>query len=374
MRDVVILYGGKSGEHEVSLVSASSIVRNIDSEKTVHLVGIDRDGSWYLQNPAEVERIRRDPKAVLSIARDEAMRVSMIPGGGKSGGLRTASGAIPADAVFPVLHGTFGEDGTVQGLLEMAEIPYAGARVMSSAVSMDKEKTKEIWSHAGFPVVPWLCLKKSEWQNPETAGQFMTKAVQQFSWPLFVKPCCAGSSVGASKADNREELKTALAEAFLWDTKVLVERYIPAREIECSVTGNSCLEAPTTYALGEIIPSHEFYDYDAKYIDPDGAALCIPAKLSEEEALQVKELAVKAYSALDVSGFARIDFFIDRRDGKLYLNEINTIPGCTSISLFPGMCEAGGLSYPDLISLILRLAVEGFTESRALKTDRRKEA
>ncbi|MDR1748643.1 MAG: D-alanine--D-alanine ligase [Spirochaetaceae bacterium] len=369
--NIVILYGGKSGEHEVSLVSASSIVRNINRKKTVHLVGIDRDGCWYLQNPAETDRIRRDPEAILSITRDEKMRVSAVPGGGIAGGFRTAQGPLPCDAVFPVLHGTFGEDGTVQGLLDMAEIPYAGARVLSSAVSMDKEKTKEIWAYAGLPVVPWLCLRKSEWRDPERAERFMGEAEERFSWPLFVKPCSAGSSVGASKAGSREELKAALEEAFLWDNKALVEAYIPAREIECSVTGNSCNGIPAVYIPGEIIPSHEFYDYDAKYTDPDGAALCIPAKIPQEEIRRVQELAVKAYSALDVSGFARIDFFIDRRDGDIYLNEINTIPGFTSISMFPKMCEAGGLAYPDLIDMIIDLAVEDFGASRALRTDRR---
>lgn len=366
--NIALLFGGKSGEHEVSLVSATSIAKTIDTKKhSVILVGIDKNGSWYLQADAMLERVRTDSQAQLSVQADESRRVSVIPGGGAAGALYVAGKAIRADLVFPVLHGTYGEDGTVQGLLEMAGLPYVGGGVMASAIAMDKEKTKILWKAAGYPVVPYIALTASAWNDPSKGKTIVDAAVSDLSWPLFVKPACAGSSVGAAKASNRDELESRISEAFAWDDKILIEPFIPAREIECSVTGN---ERPKAYLPGEVIPTHEFYDYEAKYTDPNGAHFTIPAQMSDDELRAVKELAVKAYACLDLSGMARVDFFIDKRNGTLYLNEINTIPGFTPISMFPKMCAESGLPYGDLVQELFALALERFSRRNNLRTNR----
>lgn len=366
--NIAVIYGGKSGEHEVSLRSAASIIRNIPTRAhRVIAIAIDKSGAWFLQDDAELERVRNDPAAILSVNANPARRVSVIPGGGMTGAFDCAGEKIAVDAVFPVLHGTYGEDGTIQGLFEMAEVPYVGGGVMASALAMDKEKTKLIWQAAGLPIVPFVTIKMADWQNDLLKEEIIAKAERDLRWPLFVKPACAGSSVGAAKASNREELEKRVGEAFLWDDKIIVEPFIPAREIECSVTGN---EAPVAYTPGEIVPSHEFYDYDAKYLDPEGAALKIPADIDELLTKRVRQTAIQAYRALDLSGLSRVDFFIDRRNGSLYLNEINTIPGFTSISMFPKMCEASGLPYGDLVMKLLSLARARFDSRRNLRTNR----
>lgn len=366
--NIAVLFGGKSGEHEVSLLSATSIVRNIPKQgNAIVLIGIDKDGAWYLQDNSLLLAVQTSKDAILSIKIDASRRVSVIPGGGRAGALVCNGSAIPVDVVFPVLHGTFGEDGTIQGLFEMADLPYVGGGVMSSAVAMDKEKTKVIWQAAGLPVVPYVAIKRHEWLDTARRKELLAGAERSLGLPLFVKPVCAGSSVGAAKASNRAELDKRIEEAFAWDDKILIEPFIPAREIECSVTGN---EKPVAYTPGEIVPTHEFYDYDAKYTDPDGAALHIPADLDEKLMLRVRTLAVDAYRALDLSGLSRVDFFIDKRTGTLYLNEINTIPGFTSISMFPKMCEASGLPYEALVMHLLELAIARFTERQSLRTSR----
>ncbi len=372
--NIVLVYGGKSGEHEVSLLSCASVIRHIPAEGNhLSLIGIDRDGTWYLQESRVAESVRNNAETALTIDRNPARQVQIVPGGGCSGGLRCGDSPIPADVVFPVLHGTFGEDGTIQGLFEMAEIPYVGGGVMASSLAMDKEKTKLIWQQEGLPVVPFLALRSADWKtggspDSKTSRDAVCDTIQKkFPWPVFVKPARAGSSVGACKADNTDALCACLDEAFRWDTKVLVEPFISAREIECSVTGNG---RATAWEPGEIAPSHEFYDYEAKYIDPDGARLIIPAPLSEEEKNRVTNLACRAYEALDLDGFSRVDFFLDKKSGKLFLNEINTIPGFTHISMFPRMCEAAGLAYPDLIMHLLELARTRFAHSRQLRTIR----
>lgn len=366
--NIAVVFGGKSGEHEVSLLSASSIARNIPAAANrVYLIGITKSGAWYVQDDAELERIRNNPEAVLAIRESESTRVSVVPGGGCAGAFRCESGTIPVDAVFPVLHGSFGEDGTIQGLFEMADVPYVGGGVMASALAMDKEKAKVLWQAAGLPVVPFIAVKFSDWNNEAERRVLVQKAEKDLSYPLFVKPSCAGSSVGASKASNREELEKKAGEAFAWDDKIIIEPFVPAREIECSVTGN---EAPVAYTPGEIIPTHEFYDYDAKYTDPDGASLKIPADISEQTTKKVRQIAVQAYKTLDLSGLSRVDFFIDKRNDTLYLNEINTIPGFTSISMFPKMCEASGLPYGDLVMKLVHLAKARFDAKRNLRTSR----
>jgi D-alanine-D-alanine ligase len=351
MKQVAILFGGKSGEHEVSCRSAASILRYIDKAAfRPVLVGINRGGEFFLQ-PGYDPSVYPATLETLAIAEDETRRVFVAPGRGFfCGGEK-----IDIDIVFPVLHGTFGEDGTIQGLLECADLPYAGARVMASAVGFDKEKTKQVWLDAGLPVVPFLTIHRHEFASvDELQRTLLIRAIErQFPYPVFVKPACAGSSVGAGKASDRAELLAALDAALQWDTKALVEPFIPAREIECAILGNDQIEA---FGPGEIIPHHEFYDYEAKYSDPNGAEICVEAKLDEESAEKIRKIASAAYRALDCSGLARVDFFIDRENGEIALNEINTIPGFTSISMYPMMCEAGGIPYPELITRLLELA------------------
>ena len=365
---ITILYGGKSGEHEVSLVSAAYVARNIDTTKyIINLIGIDKDGKWYWQDQSELERIKEEPDSALQIKTD--FPVFIVPGGGKKQGLQVKnySGYVNlyTDIVFPVLHGTYGEDGTVQGLLEMAEIPYVGCTTLSSALTMDKEKTKAIWVGENLPVVPYTYLK-STWREDKIKEK-IEKFEKEYGFPAFVKPCCAGSSVGASKANDKKELQSAIKEAFRWDSKILLEKFIPAREIECSVMGNHEVFA---YGPGEIKPSHEFYDYDAKYNDPNGAALVIPAELDEETAEKIRLMAIKAFKVLDCSGLSRVDFFISKEDGAIMLNEINTMPGFTSISMFPKMCASGGIAYSDLIEKLCQLGIENFEQRHSLQTSR----
>lgn len=364
--NIAILYGGKSSEHEVSLVSASFVVRAIGNEHTVHLIGITKSGQWYIQSQELLAHIRKDSSAVLTITPNKTMQVSVIPGGGHEKGLSVNGTPLKTDVVFPVLHGSFGEDGTIQGLFEMADIPYVGGGVLASSAAMDKEKAKIIWQYEHLPIVPFRCVRNIQWNNQKERNSIIIQVEKELEYPLFIKPCRVGSSVGAGKADNRVELLQKVQEAFLWDNKVLIETCITAREIECSVTGNDdCV----VYAPGEVIPSHEFYDYDAKYIDIDGAQLKIPADIDGEQVKIIRDIARKAYQALDLTGLARIDFFIDKKTKKIYLNEVNTIPGFTSISMFPKMCEASGLPYKELVLHLLELAIERFKTSRQIRTN-----
>ncbi len=375
--NVVLLYGGRSGEHDISIISCSAVARMVGANHSVKLISIDRDGKWYLQDDSVLENLKKNPDAKLEINADPKNAVSVIPGG-KSEGAFTAGGkAIPADVVFPVLHGTNGEDGTVQGLLEMAMVPYVGCGVFSSAATMDKIQTKILWEHAGLPVVPYICLTRADINDGKRYDSLVDSAISSMGFPLFVKPCSAGSSDGASKACNAKELSVALMEAFLWDNKVLIEKAIDAREIECSVTGNSVtadFDKPSTllqaYGPGEIVPTHTFYDYDAKYNDPDGAALKIPALLDEEKLNYIRETAKKAYRTVDASGLSRVDFFIDKKTGEIYLNEINTIPGFTSISMFPKMCESEGLGFTALLDKLFDEAICRYSARENLRTER----
>ncbi|MCR5612858.1 D-alanine--D-alanine ligase family protein [Treponema sp.] len=360
MTTVAIIYGGKSSEHEVSLVSASGVVRNINREKyNVELIGIATNGKWYKAPESELERIISDETATLKVYEEQKNLVTVVPAGGVNC-FECNSKLIKADVVFPVVHGQFCEDGTLQGLLDICDIPYVGCGCMASGVTMDKEKTKAVWRDAGLPVVPSVLITRTELLDSKKYDQIFEGAIKQLGLPLFVKPCNAGSSVGASKASNPKEFSMALLEAFNYDNKVLIEKAINAREIECSVTGLSTCESEDNpvsvckaYIPGEIVPNHEFYDYDAKYNDPEGAALKIPANLSEDEVKNIQDIAVKAYRAVDASGLSRVDFFIDKDNGAIYLNEINTLPGFTPISMFPKMCGASGLKYSDLIEYLL---------------------
>jgi D-alanine-D-alanine ligase len=361
LRSIAILYGGKSGEHEVSLVSALSIVRHLDKKEfDPILIGIAKNGAFFLQDGKVLEAALKPESKKLGLSTDPDARVFIAP----SDGFYCRGKKLAVDLVFPVLHGSFGEDGTIQGLLDTANLPYAGAPVLGSALGMDKEKAKAVWMQAGLPVVPYACVRAFEFADKDARSRALADIESKWNYPLFVKPASTGSSVGAAKAKDRTELEKNIAAALEWDMKALVEPFVRAREIECSVTGN---DLPKAYVPGEIVSRHEFYDYDAKYIDPNGAELLIPAKLSAGELERVRELAVKAYASLDCAGFSRVDFFLDLDSGQLLLNEINTIPGFTSISMFPKMCEAGGLEYSDLIKELARLALERFEARAAIR-------
>jgi D-alanine-D-alanine ligase len=281
-----------------------------------------------------------------------------VPGGGRKGGLAFENDRriemLPCDVVFPVLHGSFGEDGRIQGLLDCADLPFVGAAVLGSALGMDKEKAKLLWQQAGLPVVPFIAKRGFELASEEAEDRLRREVGSRFGYPAFVKPASAGSSVGATKVEGPDALLPAIRTALAWDEKVLVEPFVAAREIECSVLGNEILSA---FTPGEVVPSHEFYDYEAKYLDPKGARLEIPAPITDDQAEKVKALAVAACTALEIGGMARVDFFIDRESGEVLLNEVNTIPGFTSISMYPKMCEVGGLPYPQLISRLAELAI-----------------
>ena len=374
---IAVIYGGRSGEHEVSLISAAAIVNGIKKEHKVILIGITKEGKWYLQPDSEYKRICKDTKAVLTITKDESKAVTIVPAGGKNAFLAGGK-PLDIDVVFPALHGTYGEDGTIQGLFEMADIPYVGCTTMSSALTMDKEKTKLIWQSVGLPVVPYVCVKRSVILDNVVYDSVIEETEKELGYPMFVKPCCAGSSNGASKANNRKELNMAVTKAFKWDDKILIEKSLNnAREIECSVTGNSVtypadseVEEVTAYIPGEIVPNHDFYDFDAKYNDPDGANLLIPAELSENDLEKIRKTACAAYKVLDATGLSRVDFFIDRESKAVYLNEINTLPGFTPISMFPKMCNAAGLKFEDLVELLIKEAVARYEAHSKLNTSR----
>lgn len=349
MENIVILYGGKSGEHEVSLRSAASVLQNLDKSKySVHLIGVSKEGLWFYQTDPESYL----DEEVLPLKTDYP--ASIQPGRG----FFVNGEEIKCDVVFPVVHGTQGEDGAIPGLLEVAEKAYVGSGILGSSLSLDKEKVKKIWESEGIPVVPYTAFNKIDKIDYDSV-------IQQLSLPIFVKPARTGSSVGVSKAENIKELKSAVKKAFLFDSKVILESSIDAREIECSVIGNYIAKA---YVPGEIRPKHhKFYDYDAKYIDPDGAQLIIPAEAPEAVLNEIKEIAETAYLLAEARGMSRVDFFLDKNNGKIYLNEINTIPGFTSISMFAKMCEAGGLTYSKLLDELITLAKELFKERESLK-------
>ena len=375
--NIAIIYGGRSGEHEVSLISAAAIARGVEKSNNIVLIGISKNGKWYLQDNSELERINKDSSSSLKIEEKEENLISIIPGNEKNA--FTVNGKpLEIDVVFPALHGTYGEDGTIQGLFEMADIPYVGCTHISSAITMDKEKTKMIWQSVGLPVVPYVCMKRFVMMDSVLYDAFIEETEKELGYPMFVKPCCAGSSNGASKANNKKELGFAIMEAFQWDDKVLIEKSInDAREIECSVTGNSITGLPESetedviaYIPGEIAPSHDFYDFDAKYNDPDGAQLLIPAELSENDLEKIRKTAMAAYKTLDATGLSRVDFFIDKDTKEVYLNEINTMPGFTPISMFPKMCDAAGLDFTNLINLLVEQALEKYKSKQKLQTSR----
>lgn len=360
---VGVIFGGRSGEHEISLRSARSVVSAIDRRLyDLSLIGIDPFGRWRLLDEATFERLTAGALPSLGGAGDEVL----LPAAPVSGGLvrAAAPGATAAsvDVVFPVLHGTFGEDGCIQGLLELADIPYVGAGVLGSAVGMDKIVQKRLLGAAGIPIVPFLGTSRAELdRNPQLIAEW----VAAIGFPVFVKPANMGSSVGVTKVTGFEGLPGAVAEALLYDNKLLVEKGLDAREIECAVLGN---DDPQASVPGEIRPSADYYSYAAKYIDESGADLLIPAPLSEAQASEVRELSVQVFRTLDCAGLARVDFLLERNTGAIYLNELNSLPGFTTISMYPKLWEASGIPYPQLITRLLELALERHAQKRQLKT------
>ena len=353
---VGILFGGRSGEHEVSLTSAASVLKALDSKRyEVVPIGITREGKWLLGSAAD-----KLLPGVLENGR--AVAPSVDPSGPQliplSAELSPPGRQVPeVDVIFPVLHGTFGEDGTVQGLLELAGVPYVGAGVLGSAAGMDKDIMKKLFRDAGLPVVPWLVVLRGEWEKEP--ARVARRIGREIRYPLFVKPANLGSSVGISKVRQARELSAAMNLAASFDRKILVEKAVDAREIECSVLGN---DRPEASVAGEVIPVNEFYDYEAKYVK-EGSELIIPARLNARQMEQVQQFSIRAFQAVDCAGMARVDFLLDRKKGKLFVNEINTIPGFTPISMYPKLWEASGLPYPRLVNRLIELAFERHREN-----------
>jgi D-alanine-D-alanine ligase len=386
---VGILFGGRSGEHEVSLLSAASVLNAIDKKKyEVVPIGITRQGRWVtaahaerlLQGkPPETPEPRHlragDPEATASaavLARGEGVVVPPMPGENHASlmpfetdahELPAAVNAVDVDIIFPVLHGTFGEDGTIQGLLELADIAYVGAGVLGSAAGMDKDVMKRLFRDAGLPLVKHVTVLRSQWrEQPKKVRKQIESALQ---YPVFVKPANLGSSVGISKVHDSSELPAAMDEAARFDRKLVIEQGVggakaKAREIECSVLGN---DKPIASVPGEIVPIKEFYDYDAKYL-VEGSESIIPAKVGKAKQKEVQQLAVAAFQAVDCAGLARVDFLMDPRTQKMFVNEINTMPGFTSISMYPKMWAATGLSYPELMDRLIQLGMDRHAEKK----------
>jgi D-alanine-D-alanine ligase len=365
MLRIGILYGGRSGEHEVSLCSAASVLSALDKKKyEVVAIGIDRDGRWYVQREPEIID-DKDFGKVLKLRKEGNWLVNHFEKNNKLYLYDTESKReVYVDVVFPVVHGIFCEDGTIQGLLELAVVPYVGADVIGSAVGMDKDVSKRLLKEAGIPIVSWITLSREQWEREQSC--VINSIVDRIGFPLFVKPSNAGSSVGIKKVKGEDMLQESIAHAFLYDRKILIEKAIDCREIECSVIGN---HSPEASVLGEVIPRHEFYSYEAKYIDPNGAELKIPAQVDESLALKIRETAIEGYKILCCSGMARVDFFLENNSEKFYLNEINTIPGFTSISMYPKLWEKTGMQYNKLIDKLIQLSIERHKEKREIKTD-----
>ena len=356
---VSILFGGKSAEHEVSLQSAKNIVEAIDKDKyDVILIGIDKNGQWYLNEASRFLLHAENPKLIALNRSSE--HVALVPKDNRNQlvNLSSRESLGPIDVVFPVLHGPFGEDGTVQGLLKLFNVPFVGASVLGSAIGMDKDVMKRLLRDAGIPIPDFLVFHKESIDEID-----FEQVKKQLGLPLFIKPANLGSSVGIHKVKDESRFMPAILDAFQYDVKILIEEYIKGREIECSVLGN---ENPIVSIPGEIIPQHEFYSYEAKYIDEKGASLEIPAKLSPEIIKQIQDVALRAFKALCCEGMARVDFFL-RNEKEIFVSEINTIPGFTKISMYPKLWEASGIPYTELIDKLIQLALERFEREKKIK-------
>ncbi|HET6963094.1 MAG TPA: D-alanine--D-alanine ligase family protein [Terriglobia bacterium] len=358
---VALLFGGKSGEHEVSLRSAASILKALDREKYhVIPIGITKDGQW-----------RSDPKFLEAafpeiLSHGRPVLLPPDPLGNSLMQLLSDSKAIgnqaKIDVVFPALHGTYGEDGTIQGLLDMANLPYVGAGVLGSSVGMDKDVMKRLLQHAGLPIVDFLMVLDHQWEGKKEAVR--SAIGEKLGYPCFVKPANLGSSVGISKVKNAAALDSAMDLAAQYDRKIVIEKGLDVREIECSVLGN---DDPIASLPGEIVPSNEFYDYESKYLD-ESSRLLIPAPLEESQTKAVQELATRTFLVTECSGLARVDFFLEKHTHQIYVNEINTLPGFTSISMYPKLWQATGLGYSELIDKLIQLAIERHQGRQSKKT------
>lgn len=357
---VGVLFGGQSGEHEVSLVSARAVMENLDQRKyEVVPIGITKSGRWLAgQQTLAALTAQADPKRLPAGAQPAAAggEAAEVPSPGAIVPVQATSplaATLPAlDVVFPVLHGPMGEDGTVQGLFELAGVPYVGCGVLAAAVGMDKAMMKAAFRSADLPQVPYVLVRRAEWKQAPDA--MLDRLENELRYPMFVKPANMGSSVGITRAVDRASLLDGLVTAFGYDRRVVVEQGVNAREIEISVLGNDDVE---TSVAGEVVPSNEWYDYEAKYLD-GASQIKIPALIDDDVAAQVRDMAIRAFRALDGAGLARVDFLLDRDSGALYLNEVNTMPGFTPISMYSQMWAASGVSYPELLDRLIALALE----------------
>lgn len=360
---VGLIFGGRSGEHEVSFCSASSIIKAIDKDKyTVVPIGITKEGRWISPGDSELalQSGRIEGKGTVTLLNNPSGTALVRIDNNQR--LDKSSTLEKLDVIFPVLHGPYGEDGTVQGLLELADIPYVGAEVAASAISMDKDLMKTIFQQKDLPILKWLTIKRKEWQKDKE--KILSIIQNNFEYPLFVKPTNLGSSVGITKVHKKEELDKAINLAASYDRKILIEEGLEeVREIECGVLGN---DEPQVSVVGEVRPAGEFYDYDSKYID-EKTQLIVPTDLPEEVSGKVQQIALLAFKAVDAAGMARIDFFVSKKENKIYLSEINTIPGFTSNSMYPRLWEASGIPYPELIDQLIQLALERHQDKKQNK-------
>ena len=363
---VGVIYGGRSGEHEVSVASAASVMQALDPQKyEVVPIGITHEGQWLAgADPRLLTSGSVSPQSADQ--QRDITRVTLTGDPTQHGLVAVGQGSQPAmgrlDVILPVLHGTYGEDGKLQGLLEMANLPYVGCGVLGSALGMDKEKAKLVLMASSLPVVEWETVMRRDVERD--VESVCARIESSFGYPVFVKPANLGSSVGIGKAHNREELRESLQEAITFDRKLVVEPGVNCRELECGVLGN---DDPIASIVGEVVPSNEFYDYHAKYID-NASRLHIPAPIPEETMSEVQQLAVRAFRALDLNGLARVDFFLDRDTGRLYINEVNTMPGFTQISMYPKLWEASGIPYSQLLDRLIELAIERFRDAQRNRT------
>ncbi len=356
---VALLFGGKSAEHEVSLRSAKNVADAIDKDKyDVVFIGLDKKGRWLMNESSKDLLNTQNPK-LFKLNTEGSQAVALIPeSNGQLSNLSNDSASQAIDVVFPILHGPFGEDGTVQGLLKLANIPFVGAGILGSAVGMDKDVMKRLLKGAGIPITKFVTVHENEKVS-------FTKLKKELGLLMYIKPANMGSSVGVSKVTNEKEFKQAIKNAFDYDRKILIEAAVKGREVECSVLGN---DKPIASVVGEIVVKDQFYSYEAKYIDENGAVLEIPAKISKKDQKRIQEIAIKTFKVLCCEGFARVDMFL-KKNGQVLVNEINTIPGFTSISMYPKLWEASGISYTDLIDKLIQLAMERFEKEQRLKTN-----
>lgn len=362
MLTVGVLFGGRSGEHDVSLCSAASIVSSLDTNRfNVVAVGIERDGRWHVQDKPEYTQAEGFGK-VLKLNHTGDWYLNHYERDGRLHLIDMITGRnVILDVIFPAVHGTFCEDGTLQGLLELACVPFVGADVTGSAIGMDKDVAKRLLRDGGIPVVPWICFSGSSFRADRRAVR--EEIGSTLGYPLFIKPAAAGSSVGVSRVRTPAELDKAIETALRHSLRFMAEKAVNAREIECAVLGN---DSPVASCTGEVVPRREFYSYEAKYLDSDGAELLVPAAVDSSVEERIRSMAVTGYSLLNCAGMARVDFFLDKDTGDIYLNEINTLPGFTSISMYPRLWNHSGIPYGELLGRLIELALDRYREKSAI--------